>query len=252
MNNKSEKILTRDQVEKLGLSKVSVITADMLDGYTGIGFDAFRNCRSLTSVTISNSVTSIGYSAFEDCNSLTSIEIPNSVIRIGDFAFYYCSSLTSVTIPDSVTNIGMYTFENCSSLTSVTIPDSVTNIGRYAFYNCSLKHKEALDGSKRIIAYKGFNSDMTCRNFKYKEGETYEIENEPILCRQGFHACLNPLDCLNYYQGKVGKDVVFHEVYLEDVSNTRQDDDSKVVARKITIGREISLSEMADIASERK
>ena len=40
------------------------------------------------------SVTGIGYEAFYNCDSLTSIEIPNSVTSIGDEAFYNCSSLT--------------------------------------------------------------------------------------------------------------------------------------------------------------
>ena len=108
-----------------------------------------------------------------------------------------------------------------------------------------------MDDKGRIIAYKGFNADMTCRNFQYKESETYEIKGEPILCKQGFHACLNPLDCFAYYYGQIGKDVVFHEVYLEEISD-KKSYDSKVVVKKITIGREISLSEMADIASGRK
>ena len=34
---------------------------------TSIGEHAFRDCSSLTSVTIPNSVTSIGYSAFKGC-----------------------------------------------------------------------------------------------------------------------------------------------------------------------------------------
>lgn len=200
-----EKILTSTIVKELGLDKVSVITADMLEGYTGIGWSAFYRCYDLTSVTI-----------------------PNSVLSIGDWAF-----------------------AGCYSLISVTIPSSVTNIGVWSFYGCKLNSIEKTDKQGRIIAYKGFNADMTCLGFQYKEGETYEIEGELILCRQGFHACLNPLDCFSYYWGDIDKDVVYHEVYLDGVSDMKRED-SKVVARKITIGRKISPSEMADIASGRK
>ena len=85
------------------------------------------------SYNIPNSVTSIGYSAFIDCTSITSITIPDSVTSIDSSAFGGCSSLKSITIPNSVTSIGYYAFYGCTSLTSVTIPKSVTDIDDWAF-----------------------------------------------------------------------------------------------------------------------
>ena len=86
-------------------------------------------------IIIGDSVTTIGWSAFRDCNSLTSVTIPNSVTKIGIAAFRDCSSLTSVIIPNSVTTIGDGAFEGCTNLQKVHIGNSVKTIGEYAFYN---------------------------------------------------------------------------------------------------------------------
>ena len=86
-------------------------------------------------------------------------------------------------------------------------------------------------------AYKGFNKDMTCRGFQYKEGETYETDKAKV-CKSGFHACENPLDCLQYYGP--GKSV-YHEVELDGEIDRRHDGDTKVATTKIKIGAELSI-----------
>ena len=86
-------------------------------------------------------------------------------------------------------------------------------------------------------AYKGFNADMTCRGFQYKEGETYH-EDIANLCYQGFHACKRPLDVLAYYSPNSS---VFHEVELEDISEQRAED-SKVCAKTIKIGANVDIA----------
>lgn len=50
-----------------------------------------------------------------------------------------------------------------------------------------------------IIAYKGFEPDLTCRGFQYELGKTYSLSKLPKLCKQGFHACILPIDVFRYY-----------------------------------------------------
>ena len=138
---------------------------------TTIGYDAFYNCDSLTSVTIPDSVTTIGKFAFYDCDSLTSITIPDSVTMIGEWAFYSCGSLTSVTIGDSVTTIVDGAFFHCGSLTSVTIGDSVTTIGEEAFYGCVSLKSVTIPDSVTTIGGGAFAGCPLIKEFKGKFAE---------------------------------------------------------------------------------
>ena len=100
---------------------------------TAIGYEAFRECKALTSVTIPDGVTSIVEKAFMDCETLAEVNIPKSVTSIGESAFRGCKALTAVTIPDGVMEIQNYAFAYCFSLKSVTIGKGVTGIELYAF-----------------------------------------------------------------------------------------------------------------------
>ena len=93
--------------------------------------------------------------------------------------------------------------------------------------------------------YKGFDKNMKCRGFQYEEGKTYETDTAK-LCNAGFHACECPLDVFGYYsptddEGNLQK---FHEVELENISDER-DGDTKVCAKKITIGAELNFLGLA-------
>ena len=94
------------------------------------------NVQVLLYAFVGDSVTSMGNYVFRDCYSLTSITIPNGVTSMGNYVFQNCFSLTNIVIPNGVTDIGIGTFQFCYSLTNITIPNSVTSIDTRAFRNC--------------------------------------------------------------------------------------------------------------------
>ena len=105
-----------------GLTKVEIPQKVGFDGYeytvTGIGEQAFKRARNLTTVECGLNVTEIGKKAF-DRSAVTAVKIMNKTASIGDSAFYYCGNLQSVYIGQSVTSFGKDVFLGCSELTSV-------------------------------------------------------------------------------------------------------------------------------------
>ena len=124
-------------------------------GLDSICSNAFRDCRSLTSVTLPSSVTSICVGTFR-ATGLTSITIPNSVTSIEQDAFCDCQDLTTVTIPGSVANIGKAAFYVCRKLSSVTLGTGVESIGNNAFHYCSSLTSISIPNSVRSIGFCSF------------------------------------------------------------------------------------------------
>jgi hypothetical protein len=102
------------------------------------------------------------------------------------------------------------------------------------------------DDQKPIMAYKGFNADLTCRGFQYAEGETYTHDGEIEACAGGFHACEYPLDVLRYYSPNTSR------FFVVEQSGTlsRHNEDSKVASSKIKIGVELNLAGLIKAAVE--
>ena len=231
------------RIEARAFSNCQSLTSIVIpNGVTHIGQYAFSSCIRLTNIEIPNSVKYIGESVFESCTSLTNIKIPNSVTAIGGWAFCDCKCLTHIEIPDSVTKIYNNAFRGCTNLTSIVIPNSVIGIGESAFDNLKqVKPQYNENGSLR--AFKAFRRDWTCRDFKYKVGKSYHQGGFICCCFNGFHACPNPLNVFNYYDGLL-EDLRFAEVEL---SGTRDWETDKVAASDIKIVRELTATELAEI-----
>ena len=100
----------------------------------GIGFNAFKGCSDLATVTFNsrNASTVIGDYAFAG-TKISELTIPETVKAIGNHAFDGCKSLTSIVIPGSVKAIGDYAFYHVP-LNKITLNEGLETIGEYCFY----------------------------------------------------------------------------------------------------------------------
>ena len=87
-----------------------------------------------------------------------------------------------------------------------------------------------------IKAYKGFNKDMTCRDFQYEEGKEY-VTGKAEACECGFHACEYPLDVFSHYPPGTS---VYHKV--EQSGELDRSESDKVASTKIKIGARIDIA----------
>lgn len=101
--------------------------------------------------------------------------------------------------------------------------------------------------NKPVKGYKVFNSDWTCRGFKYAVGETFEEEIKPSVCHRGFHFCEKAADCFNYYHfdpaNKVAEVLALGDIVTEG---------DKSCTNKIQIVREIPWTELLKIVNTGK
>nr|UWG84656.1 MAG: hypothetical protein [Bacteriophage sp.] len=85
--------------------------------------------------------------------------------------------------------------------------------------------------------YKGTDENMVCHGKQYVPGEM-ATEEKAKLCECGMHACEMPLDVLKYYPPNCSR---YFDAEADDVSDERSSDDSKIVAKKMTLKAEIGI-----------
>jgi hypothetical protein len=101
-----------------------------------IGNSVFKDCTSLSTMTILDSTTSIGTETFEN-TALITVTLPNTLTTISNELFNSVSTLTMITFGNAVTSVGISSFQNCTSLGGVSFPTTVTSLGEKAFSGCT-------------------------------------------------------------------------------------------------------------------
>ena len=103
--------------------------------------------------------------------------------------------------------------------------------------------------AETIRGYKVFKPDWTCRGFQYTCPGTFKEDVRPSCCSAGFHFCLKPADCFNYYsfnpENHVAEVIALGEVDTESK-------DSKVCTNEIQIVREIPWTEVLELVNTGK
>lgn len=92
--------------------------------------------KTITEVTLPESIVEIGEMAFDECSSLRAVNIPEGVAEIKSHTFGNCFALEKIVIPGSVKAIGDFAFFGCESLKTLVIPEGVECIGRLAVCQC--------------------------------------------------------------------------------------------------------------------
>ena len=123
----------------------------------GIGYAAFKNCSSLTGITLHEGITNVDAYAFQGCSSITSIDIPNSVTYLGQYAFQNCTSLVTATIGSGLTELDTYLFQGCSKLSRIDIPENITKVRDFAFGKCRNMKEVTMGGSVASIGRYSFD-----------------------------------------------------------------------------------------------
>ena len=91
----------------------------------------------------------------------------------------------------------------------------------------------------KIKGYKGFNPDLTCRDFRYEIGKEYDTDKAE-QCESGFHFCEFPFDVFSYYPPSSEKG----ETRYAEVEGSGQMDKGKdkISCTHLSIKTEIGLS----------
>lgn len=191
-------------------------------GVKSIGLGAFTGSKSLTTVTMNQSVEIIEDSAFEYCEKLQSIVIPDSTVTIEEHAFVGCVSLATVTWGKNIQTIGACAFEDCA-ITEIILPDTVTEIGVQAFSGCDKATTVKIGNSVEKIDSRAFQY-CAMTEILIPDSVTY-------LGREAFSCCTNA-KTLSIGSGvtELNEKAFYHCTSLESAS---------IAAGVVTIGNEV-------------
>ncbi len=134
---------------------------DLPAGVKEIGGYAFKDCVSLTEITLPKDVHfltrdgSYGRGAFMNCTSLKKVKNVTGGIVVDDNnvdpPFKGCTALTDIEFASGITTIPEELFSMCTAVKTVTVPATVSNIKHHAFYGCTSLSNVVFESDKGLV-----------------------------------------------------------------------------------------------------
>ena len=183
--------VTKDCNLKKAFYGLPIREAELMEGET-VEQEAFKNCASLTRITIPSSVTSIQTDAFagclrlvEICNKSGSLAITAGKEDNGSIGKYalniykngtsklstdangfvkynsgseeliidYVGTNAEITLPTTATEVRKYALRDNATITKLTVPSNISMIGLEAFASCPKLKEVVINGVKLMDAY---------------------------------------------------------------------------------------------------
>ena len=177
------------------------------EAVTSFGENCFRNCRTLTHVTLNTQTERLPDGMFDGCIRLNEIHYENDqLLEIGKRCFRNCKSLED--IPKFIANFNDRAFENCTALTSIYIIDHTIPFA--CFRGCK-NIREVLNQDKihnlSSFAFSG------CESL-----EEFDVIHSNVIPAEAFSNCKH-LKKVRFNMGvrKIGSRAFFNCVLLSDI-----------------------------------
>ena len=180
-----------------------VTVPETVNGYTVdcIGDYSFVVCKSITGITLPNSIRRIGSYAFLVCESLKEFDLPDGVEYLGDAVykgcikleragicntinwscFYECYNLRVVEFKTPVEIVDENAFGYCRSLESIFFPAGLKSVGEISFRDCTNLKSIFLPSTLTSIGQATF---LQCQNL---EKVTIASETPPSVASDSFN-----------------------------------------------------------------
>ena len=191
---------------------------------------AFNGLKSLSEVSIPESLETIESSAFSFCDKLLSVNL-SGVTNIGAEAFQHCSSLKDVVLSERLESIESGVFSSCRALKSIgvkgshgmiesVLPEELKVLSSSAFAECESLREITIPGSVQKIGVRAFYGCKSLTKAILQEGieEIGEeaFENTTSMVSINIPSSVSNIGKDAFFRCNCSKEIAFPEIFCEN------------------------------------